>query len=394
MAITWRTVLGNMSPAEASRPLQAATQTLDNAFNRLGQMVTDQQGVAQAAVDRGDESKVLAFKEALAAARSPEEVAKLQAQRDQYLGGIQNKFRSQLVGAEEARITGLMDNLTKQYAFEDAKVTREQRPIVDQIGAHYARGEFDAGDALVQANPGLRGLANLAKERAVTQRSLEEQGWKRDDAGWKKIQHEQEQKLFPLREQQLRTNISAQQAQIAAATDNRELARMQRDQLRAGAQAEARTRLLRESGNQYAVDGVFTPDKQGELFKLMKDQGVGDSDGERRAVIERLAKFRHKVPVEQDDGTVIQTEVPLPYSLVKGIVGGSKDQVFNWWNQGWANNIEGRLKQALAETTMTTDVVSGKPVAADRLVKDLQEYYGSRRDAAENPVVTPPKRGR
>jgi hypothetical protein len=160
--ITWRSLITTQL-SDAARPLQAATGTFDGAFAQLGRVLENQQAVNQGAQDRGDEAKVLAFREALAGAQTPEQVAAIQAQRDQMLGGVATKFRSQVVGAEEARTSAVMDQIGKRAKFAEDQTLRDQRPIREAALAAAAKGDKATFDRIVAENPNLMGMDALVQ---------------------------------------------------------------------------------------------------------------------------------------------------------------------------------------------------------------------------------------
>lgn len=146
--ITWRSINGP-NPAEALRPLQAATQTFNNSFDILNRVIQERQAANQGVIDRADEAAVLGFREALANARTPEQLAAAQSQFDAYREQMSTKARGGVLGLEETRGNQLRQNLLADREFGDKDALYRHRATIQAAEAEYARGNQAAGDALL-----------------------------------------------------------------------------------------------------------------------------------------------------------------------------------------------------------------------------------------------------
>lgn len=161
--ITWRNVVGP-SLADAARPYESAQRTLEGAFDRLGNLFTQQQQVNQGFQDRADEAKVLNFKEALAGATTMDDVARIRAQRNQMLSGIiGNKFRAETIGAEEARTQALEQRITAANKFSNEQKLFANQDLI-QTALARAYQDRDPAEALKMLPAGLPNGGELVKQ--------------------------------------------------------------------------------------------------------------------------------------------------------------------------------------------------------------------------------------
>jgi hypothetical protein len=145
--ITWRNVIGP-SLADAARPLQQAGDAMNNGFDRLMKTLEGAQQANQTVYDRGQENQLLGFKEALANAKTPADVAQIQSQRDTYLNGLDPKYRSQVVGAEDTRTAALQDTITARQKFDEGQFLQANQGTIAQVRALAAQGKVDEAQAL------------------------------------------------------------------------------------------------------------------------------------------------------------------------------------------------------------------------------------------------------
>lgn len=169
MPITWQNINAPSNDG-AIRGLALAGQGITAAFDRLGNVVTDQQNANQMAADRVDEGNVLALKEALAGARTPQEVAALQGRLDQMRSGLSNKGRTAVLGAEDARTAAVMREITARNTFDDSLTAREQAnrlAAITRPGA-IAKAEADANNLPIEINLARDMLLNREKLQPIT----------------------------------------------------------------------------------------------------------------------------------------------------------------------------------------------------------------------------------
>ena len=171
--ITWQNVQGR-SLAEAAIPMQAASQSILGGFDRLGKVFDAYQDMEKKKLDLADEANVQGFLDRLDRAKTPEDVAKLQAsgELERYTSAINNPANlAKLRGAGDARTTALMQQIGAQQKFGADQQDRADAPIRDQVAVLNALGKADEAAALLAANPELRNRAPLAQGISAAQQT-------------------------------------------------------------------------------------------------------------------------------------------------------------------------------------------------------------------------------
>lgn len=375
------------SPADAARPLEIARQSIGDAFGQFMNVIKDREGFIQKQADTAAEANVQGFLDRIQGARTPEEIAALQesGELDTLRAGLRPQDLARVRGAEDARLTSVMQQTTARNTFEDQALARSRLPLINQAAMLAAQGDKaglekflggnDLGDEakfITQLQSTLDARANRERQQVVQRRE--------DENFW----HQQTLRPFEVAAKAL--SVQASQEQIAAAQENRALSKKQREQLEAAGKIEAERQLLKDTGNVYS-DGVFNPNDTQELTEMMVKNGIGDSAGERQAIIKRLTgAANQELEYVGADGKLAKKTIPVPLSLVKQAILGSKDQVFgdyfipNGWNQGWANSTEENLRAAMRAGLEN----AGAP--KNQVVKDFEAYMLNRLGASENPA--------
>lgn len=150
--ITWRNVSGP-SPAEASRPLELARQTLVGSFDALGGILSNQEGIQTRNMLSLDEAAKQSYLDQLAGAKTPEELAALQASGalDTARTGLSAQARAAIRGADEARNTSLRQGVTASNEFLDKGLARVEAPEIQGINADIAAGNIAGARARIDA---------------------------------------------------------------------------------------------------------------------------------------------------------------------------------------------------------------------------------------------------
>lgn len=175
MPITWQNISGNTT--DPGHLLRGAAGTIDNGFDRLMKIISDRQEVNQGVADRAQEAQVLNAKELLGRLKDPNQVADAQPQLDAIRASLNPRFRSQLVGAEDARTASLQDMFTKRLAYEHANTDENQHPLVQEFRRLQAKDPVAAQGYLDQ-HPEIRNVGDLAKEGHLASR--EDEKFKRE----------------------------------------------------------------------------------------------------------------------------------------------------------------------------------------------------------------------
>lgn len=181
-AITWRNITGR-SLSEASAPMEAAQRSIQNAFSNAESMLNRYDQDQKRAKEEADAAAVLGFREQLAAARSPEEIEALRAERDALAPTLGNEQRGSLIGSINKSLDDYYrrDALTQER--QDAQLKREQQPLVDQIRTLMVN-DPEAAKELLAANPGLLSAPDLAADIKRTARGDIEWANKLDNQKW------------------------------------------------------------------------------------------------------------------------------------------------------------------------------------------------------------------
>lgn len=176
MPITWQNV-NAPSIAEASRALLAAQGSIAGAFDGVGKVLTDQRDVNQGVLDRQRLSDTVAFKEALANAKTPEQLAALQqsGQLEQIRAALDPKSRAELIGAEDARNAAVQQQVLQNQAFTDKQAEVAARPVLEQARLMAAHGDVAGAEAMLRelAAKGMPGVGELVQKAYVDKRAAD-----------------------------------------------------------------------------------------------------------------------------------------------------------------------------------------------------------------------------
>lgn len=370
-AITWRTLMG-ASPSEASRGFESAQRSIAGAFDQLGGLIKGAEAFNQKQADTEAEGRVQGFLDRIQGARTPEAVAALQAsgELDTLRAALKPADLARVRGAEEARTTALRQGVVAENTFNDQLLARQRAPLINEAKMFVANNDRAGLNAFL-AKHDLGDEATFLTQLQASERAGTE-------FGWKKAGEAHAAALRPGALQAQKMGIAASQEQINASRESRDLASEQRAQLKAAAKVAAEEQALKERGNTFALEGVFGPSRVEEVSKLMVDAGIGDDAGERQAVIRSLLK-------RSEGGT------PLPMSVVKEAVLGANDEVFSWWNKGYANGVETNL-DTIMKRQRAVELANGKTGEANAIDADYQEWLRNRQGALSNPVPSTGKK--
>jgi hypothetical protein len=321
-------------------------------------------------LNRAEDAKVLSFKERLAAARTPQEVAAIQGELDAIRAGLGNRGRTAVLGQEEARQLQLQDVISKKNAFDDAELDRQQRPLAQQILSLAAKGDkLSSGMALqlLQQNPGLRNAAEISRAIVSGERDFARFGWDGD-------KNVRENKLADSTINMQSAQAGAARAQTAAANYTLDVAKEDRGLAQAAAAKQATLKKLEIAGNPYAQDGVYTPERAVELQKLAVELKLEHKPDEMQKVLQRVDAINRE--------RIAKNELPLPMSVVKQSLLQAED---SWWryNEGPASSVEDQLRSYKGKQAVEMRIVDGQLQAFNPLVDHYQAYLQAKGDVAD-----------
>lgn len=178
--ITWRNVSG---PAltDAGSVMARAAATLDGAFSKWGSTIDDYQKQQKEIFDKAELGRVMDFRERLARAKTPEEVAALQTQLDALRGGLTAASREKILGAEEARIGSLQDQFIKNLTYKNTVTDDQQHPLVQELRSRIAADPTRATQIMAEPQYAvLRNIGTLAGEARAAETAAEKLGFDRN----------------------------------------------------------------------------------------------------------------------------------------------------------------------------------------------------------------------
>lgn len=175
--ITWQTI-NSPSSALAAVPMESAAKLILGGFDRAGKALEGYNTQQQAIEDRGADAQVQNFLERLQRARSPEDVAALQAsgELDTLRAGLRPQDLAKVRGAEDARMSSLMQQTTAKNTFDDVAAKRAADPVFEQYRLAGLNGDEATQAELLKANPQLRWSSEVEKDKAL-ERKMKDQAF-------------------------------------------------------------------------------------------------------------------------------------------------------------------------------------------------------------------------
>jgi hypothetical protein len=140
--ITWQNVSEPSGARGAAPILQGAVQGVNGAFDIFSKLIQQRQSLDQANAAAIDDANKQVYLDRLASAKTPEAVAALEASGE--LQTLQQRLtaasRGAVRGADEARITAVRQNDLATNTFNEALLTRAEKPILDRYNTLIASG--------------------------------------------------------------------------------------------------------------------------------------------------------------------------------------------------------------------------------------------------------------
>lgn len=266
--ITWQNV-NAPSNSDAVNLFRGATVGIDNAFDRIGSVLKQQEAVQAGNVAAMEASAKNAYLDELSAANTPEALAQKQAFLADMRANLPASARAAVRGADEARLASLRQQTLAGNEYQDKVLDRSQEGRVRELQMLALTNPQEAA-AQAAADPSLRaGLKILqdadarqqqlvARDRAATQFGFTQAGEQR--AGER---HSQDI---------LESNARMQQARLAA-----EAAAANARQTAASKSIDAATKAIDLLGKGGGVGGGQSGDRAGNVDTLLKNL-VPDED--------------------------------------------------------------------------------------------------------------------
>ena len=398
--ITWRTVNGP-SLAEASRPLESAQRSIDNAFTGLSGVLKQTEATDAANWNQIKENNTQDFLNKLYSAQGAEGFKALQdsGELDRMLAANGAQIdRAAARSAMDGRLGTLQQRDTQAIAYKNTMLDDAQANDVRRINT-LALTDPAAASAELAKNPDLRKSFEIAKNiDASAQTQVEREraktrfGFDMNEEQRKAAEEAQRKLLRPIAVQQAQAGVgqtlASTQSSLASAAASREsvlTSRANRERIEAEAEKARDLKMLGAAldGNIYK-EGVFKDADTVDLAKLMKDTGVGGTGGDagekRTKIIDRVnALAKTGIEIKGPDGRPVT--VPLPLGAVKASILGASNTFWSW-NEGYADSFEENLK-ARMQAVYNRPGADGKPMAANKAVDDYQNFLAIMRGTAE-----------
>ncbi len=296
--ITWRSIMGQ-SLADASRPLQAAQQSFDGAFNTLNRVLGQHQDAAQFAQNKVKTDNTQSFLDSLQQYRTVEDFEA--ARNAGVFDNLRSQFgdqvdRSAIRGAEDARVATLRDQLTKANVFQDQQTERQWRPTRERLLSMASSGDKDqvrsAREALaVYSGEGLPNAGELAGTILGADRANTRFDWDEQNQKMRIRKDNSDLELNGLRAQESRLNLSEKKRDIEDKAAERMAVELYSQRAAEHVTKAnqglkdlgmlARSMGLPTSPGGYVDVGSLAPDVRDNLLSTARENGVylaGDTD--------------------------------------------------------------------------------------------------------------------
>lgn len=362
--ITWRTVNGP-SLAEASRPLESAQRSIDNAFSGLSGVLKQTEATDAANWNQIKENNTQDFLSKLYSAQGAEGFKALQdsGELDRMLAANGAQIdRAAARSAMDGRLGTLQQRDKQGWEYANAALDQQESPVVNQVKGLLAQGNLEGAKPLI-ASLSARGQATMLgaldqRERQLVERARgdTEFGWKGAEEAFKQQQRPltlavEQGKVdnIPLQQDQLKAQINSSNASAAASNESVLTSRANRERIEAEAQKALELKKLGTAleGNMYA-EGVYKDSNTVDLAKIMKDFEFASKNNDAAAirsdVTSRLNKLaRDGIKVKSADGK--EETIPIPLGAVKASLLASNG---DYWRDGkYGDTFEKELRARL-----------------------------------------------
>lgn len=378
--ITWRSLQPSADPSAGVALMGMAQRSLQGALDPFQKILQQQNaaGAEQAGMVR--EGNKQAFLQALQAAGSPEALEALKQ------SGELEAFRAKLTpdsiaavrGAEDARLTGLRQQVVAGQQYEAGQVAQLELPVEQNVAKLIALRKFPearkiaTSSGLTNPAPLLSGIA--AAEDSLAARVREE------------IRFAREGTAETRKAEAHTTEQTARQATIAANEAARDLATQQLELAQKNAAAEAENKLMADGGNVYAKEGIFTPGDTVGITEFMVKNGIGNDADARAEIVKRLTALGSEMELDyvNGDNKMDKKKVPIPLALVKqAILGATGGEFFNSDND-FADSVEKNLRKGMKSVAEST-LPDGRVHPQSKTVMDFDQYMRGRINLSKNP---------
>lgn len=368
--ITWRNVEAPDLRGAASM-LQLANNGFNSGFDKLNQVLQNEQATAEANWKVQRDNNTQAFLNSINQYRTPEEYQAALASGVLDTG----KYGAQIDQAAtrsalDGRLAVLQDRAVKAGQFEDQQKAREAKPIVDQLSMMALSDDKDVrASAKAALTPYMEaGMLPNGAELAGKIRMADRQNTEWNQADTKFVREGEKHSSDMLTDKARRGLISAQTERVNSESSSA-TASLKAQLAASKAEKAAAEELIKNSPLDAGTMDTGAGQKafEAELGKLGLPKAQLDSIRK-----EYVKQFSNGITLTTKDGAKVN--VPLPVSTALAAVKGTED---DWIRANWAGNsyrgvnAAKKLKELIADPTYV-DTVSAAMQAQGIQYRPLQ----------------------
>lgn len=205
--ITWRSLI-TTSVQDAARPMEVVTRTFDNAFDRIGNVLTQQQQANQTVLDNQRFAAEQDYRNLVQGAKTQAELEALKPTLAAKLALLDPKAQAAVRGIDEQRFNTIIDNTKRTAEFKNWQEAEDYAPVREAYSRASIAGDKNTMATLEQSYPGMRGWSTLLKDGALWNEKTKE--FVRADE-----KHKQDLKESNSRMDIAKGNLAVNQGQLA-----------------------------------------------------------------------------------------------------------------------------------------------------------------------------------
>jgi hypothetical protein len=423
--ITWHNV-GGVSLADAVRPMDAAQRSFNGAFDGLQGVIKDRENVDAANVVNQRNNNTQSYLDKVAElGRTP---AQLQASiADGSINKLRESFGPNIDhAATRGAAESLLDQRYKQVQaaneYADKTLTREQRPIHDEILTKAFAGDIKGSMELLAKNPGLMGSPEIQRKVSEYKEILKKQGQDDTRFKWDGERHtwdgQKAKKDLLVADAQIRSSdASADASRANAATQRYNVIASKEDRVQA--RLDNQYKLASETlgkdtagGNMYAGGTVDTTDGASAVSKYINETFKDDDHSNQlRSAAAKISGERFDLkgpdgkPVMGPDGKPLK--IGIPVGVMIDAVNATKN--VKWYNFGQrGDTVSDYVKERMAnDPKIMEDAIAKMSIHAVNLKRFAKAaaatpatltnpppslQFGPQSGVVPNPFLEDPKR--
>lgn len=376
--ITWQNVTGP-SLAQAGIPLESAQKSFTSASDIFNNLIKKQEDTDKANWEQGKINTTENLLNKIAAAKTVNDFNALQQS-----GQIENEManagaqvdRAAIRNALDGRLTTLQGRDKEAWAFQNALLTHQDEPKVNEAKGLLAQGKVEQAKGII-ASLSPQGQAQMYGEADARERLQIDRMRQDKEFNWKTERH-------PLEIAQLNAQIAASNASTANNIQNTKFAKEDHDRT-----TLANTNATAMVNNVYRNGGLTS----GNIALIMDEArklnvAAGSSQNEHlQSITQKLSQMANdgvEINVVDKDGSH-KVRVPIPFDVARAAVLGSQNEAMDYtlgigkWNSGYGRSTENNINTALEKLKVfaqKTEKDGTTTIADSPLARDYSQYLG------------------